>query len=285
MSVITAIFQGIAQALSWLLPISESGHSGLFHNFSGRYSGACSALTGIVHIGLAIGIALASYGLFIRLSKEFAGTVKDLIGKNLKDSGQAPARSFLYMLMISFLPMILWAIPTGQGTVFAFLRKTGSNATAIDEGIFFLITGAMVLLSWRQLKLARNNGNVTVLNAVVVGFASVFLVPVSGLSLTVGVFTLLLLFGVSKKHAYRYILAMSLPVLLVMGIVEICVAVTPAGVVSAIIGLIISAVAGFMGTRLLKLIISKNYFKYFGIYDISLGVTAFIIGAFQLMLK
>ncbi len=50
MSVLTAIFQAIGQAISWVLPISESGHSAIFHNFSGRFTNACSQLTGVVHI-------------------------------------------------------------------------------------------------------------------------------------------------------------------------------------------------------------------------------------------
>lgn len=285
MSVITAIFQAIAQAFCRILPISESGHSGLFHNFAGRYSGACSALTGIVHIGVAIGIVLASYGLFLRLGKELFGTVKDLTHKKLKGSSQDPGRSFFYMLLISFLPMILWAVPTGKGTVYSLLSKTGSNSSVIDEGIFLAITGVLVLLTVRQLQLARNNGNVSVLNAVVVGMASVFLVPISGLSLTAGVFAALMLFGVSKKLAYRYVLALSVPVLLVTGIVEICVAVTPAKAVTVILGLIFSVVAAFVATRLLKYIVEKNYLKYFGIYDLALGAIAFVIGVFQLILK
>lgn len=285
MSVITAIFQAIAQAFCRILPISESGHSGLFHNFAGRYSGACSALTGIVHIGVAIGIVLASYGMFLRLGKELFGTVKDLTHKKIKGSSQDPGRSFFYMLLISFLPMILWAIPTGKGTIYTVLKQTGCNSSVIDEGIFFAVTGLLVILTSRQLQLARNNGNVTVLNAVVAGMASVFLVPVSGLSLTAGVFAALMLFGVSKKLAYRYVLAMSVPVLFITGIVEICVAVTPAKVVTVIFGLIFSVIAAFVATRLLKYIIEKNYLKYFGIYDLSLGAIAFVVGAFQLILR
>ncbi len=285
MSIITAIFQAIVQALTWLLPISESGHSGLFHNFSGRFSGACSALTGVVHIGIAVGIIAASYGLFFRLSKESFFTIRDLFGKKLKGSSKQPARSFLYMSFLSFLPMLLWLIPVKGEYLYTILNKTASNSTVLDEGISFLITGALVLVTAKQLKLSCNNGNIGVIAALVSGVAAVFLVPVSGLSLTAGVFSLLVILCVSKKSAYRLTIVMSVPVLIVMGISEICVSVTAVTAVQTIVATVVSVIFGFFATKIFKYIVIKNNFKYFGIYDISLGVLATVIGIFQLALN
>ena len=64
--------------MSWVLPVSESGHSVIFHNFSGRFSNACSQLTGVVHIGIAIGLVIAFYKLFVNLFKNFFGTFDDI---------------------------------------------------------------------------------------------------------------------------------------------------------------------------------------------------------------
>ena len=71
MWILTAIFQAIGQAFTWVFPVSESGHSVIFHNFSGRFTNACSQLTGVIHIGIAIGLFIAFYKLFISLSKIF----------------------------------------------------------------------------------------------------------------------------------------------------------------------------------------------------------------------
>ena len=78
MWILTSIFQAIGQALPWVLPVSESGHSVIFHNFSGRFSNACSQLTGVVHIGIAIGLVIAFYKLFVNLFKNFFGTFDDI---------------------------------------------------------------------------------------------------------------------------------------------------------------------------------------------------------------
>ena len=64
MWILKAIFQAIAQAVTFILPVSESGHSAVFHNFAERYTNACSQLTGIIHIGIAIGLFLAFFKLF-----------------------------------------------------------------------------------------------------------------------------------------------------------------------------------------------------------------------------
>lgn len=286
MSVITAIFQSIFQAIAWILPISESAHSSMFHDFAGRSAGTCSALTGVIHIGIAVGIVISFYKLFFTLFMEFFGTAKYLIKKNIKHSAQKPARSFMYMTLVSFVPMLLWLIPTGSnGFLFSLLRKTGYNATLLDDGIFIALTGALVLLASRQLSLARNNKNVNIVSAIVVGVASVFLVPVSGLSLIGGVFSILMLMGVSKKLAFRYSVVMSVPVLVVMGIVEICISTIPANVISIIIGIIIAIIISFVAVKVLRWIIQKNMLRYFGYYDISVGVIILVIGIFELALK
>ncbi len=285
MSVLTAIFQAIAQAICWIFPISESGHSSIFHDFASRSSGACSALTGIVHIGIAIGIILAMYSLFFSLAKEFFGTFGDIFKKQIKSKPTTPARSYMYMTLISFAPMILWLIPTGKGFLFTLLRSTGHNSSVLEDGIFFVITGVLVLVISKLLDNPKDSRNISWVMALVVGIANLLLVPVAGLSLIAGELAILLLFGVPKKHAFRYPFVISAPLLLVMGIVEICMAVTPASIVQIIIGLILSVGASFLCVRLMQWVVKNSKLIYFGIYDISIGVIAFIVGIFELILK
>lgn len=286
MSIITALFQAIGQALAWLLPISEWGHSSIFHDFSGRATGACSTLTGVVHIGIAVGIIAALYKVFLTLAKQFFETFSDLFKKQLKTKPVSPSRKFMYMTLLSFVPLILWVIPTGKnGFLFSLLHKTGYNGTLLDDGIFFVLTGVLVLLSAKQLSLSKNDKNVTVLSAVIAGVACVFLIPVSGLSLMAGVFAILLIFGVSKKLSLRYAFVMSVPVLLVMGIVELCIAVSASSIVSVIIGLVVSAVVSFFTVKAVMWIVNHNKIKYFGFYDLGIGVITAVIGIFELVLK
>lgn len=286
MSIINAILNAILQAIGWLMPISESGHSAIFHDFSGASNGAVWQVTGMVHIGIALGIVLASFSIFKRLALEFVGAGKDLIHKNLTVKNAPPARNLLYMVMISFLPMLLWLIPIGRyGFLYKLLRSLSYNGTILDEGVMIAFIGLMLFLAVRQMTVSRNDKPVSLIPALIVGVASVIFVPTAGMSLTAGVFTILIIFGVTKTIAFRYCLVMSVLVLLVMGIVEAAAATYKAAVIPMILGLVISVAASFICTRLLKFIIKKGYLKYFSYYDFALGGLAVIIGAIQLIVR
>lgn len=182
--------------------------------------------------------------------------------------------------------MILLLIPVGKGRmVFDILTLTQHNGTLLDEGICFGIMGALIILASSKLSKATNNKDISVIMAIAIGFASAILVSVSGLSLIIGIVAILILLGVSKKLSYRYAMVISVPVLLVMGIVEIVTSVTKIGVVPAIIGAIISAVLSYFLTTVLRALINKNNIKYFGYYDIALGVIVLIVGIFELILR
>ena len=192
----------------------------------------------------------------------------------------------LYMVMLSFLPMFLWLIPIKHyGFLYTLLRSLSFNGTILDEGIFIAFTGLLIFLAVKQMTVSRNDKPISIVPALVVGFASVILIPTAGFSLTAGVFTILALFGVMKNTAYRYALVMSVPVLLVMGIIEAATSKYSAGVIEIILGIVISVIAAFLCTRLLKFIIKKQYLGYFAYYDLGLGVLAAIIGAIQLIVR
>ena len=286
MSILTAIFQALFQAVCRIFPISETAHSSVFHDFAGRFSGECSSLTGIVHIGIAVGIVIASYKLFLKMSYELFSTVGDVFKKRLKGSKPSGARHYMYMTLMSFCPMLLWLIPCGKyGLLYNVLRTTQFNKTLLDDGLFLAITGVLLIFASVQLAKSSIPKPVAELPAIIVGVLSVLLIPVSGFSFIGVVLAVLVLFGVSKRHAINYALLMSVPVLVVSGIVEICISVTHVGVASIIIGLVISIVASFFSTVFLKYFVSKGYLKYFGYYDVAVGIIILVIGIFELILR
>lgn len=269
-----------------IFPISETAHSSIFHDFAGRFSGECSSLTGIVHIGIAVGIVAAMYKFFFKMSYEFFSTFGDMFKKRLKGNKPSGARHYMYMTLMSFCPMLLWLIPCGKyGLLYNVLRTTQFNKTLLDDGLFLAVTGVLLILASVQLAKSSIPKPVAELPAIIVGALSVFLIPVSGFSFIGVVLAVLVLFGVNKKLALNYGLVMSVPVLIVSGIVEICISVTHVGVASVIIGLVISIVSAFFSVVFFKFIVNKGYLKYFGIYDVSVGVIIFIVGIFELIFR
>lgn len=285
MSVLTAIFQAIGQAVSWVLPVSESGHSAIFHNFSGRFTNACSQLTGVIHIGIAIGIFVAFIRLFVLLFKNFTGAWGDIFKKRLDINNTKPARGFMYMTVLSFVPMLVYLIPVGKGrNVFSLLHSMSYNEYLIDEGIFFIISAAM-LFAVPMLEQKRLKPLPDIFKALIIGFAVFFALPIAGFSLTAVMLFICILVGFSEKNALRYWAVMSVMILLTGGIAEICLGVTKASVVSAIIALVLSAAVSYFVSKLLIYFVKNKMLKYFGVYDLTVGVICLIIGIFEFVLK
>ena len=85
--------------------MSESGHSAIFHDFSGRFSGNGSELTGLVHIGIALGIFLVFIKLFVRLFGEFIAFFKDAFAKQNPFVNPGGVRRFMFGTVLGFLPL------------------------------------------------------------------------------------------------------------------------------------------------------------------------------------
>lgn len=89
----------------------------------------------------------------------------------------------------------------------------------------------------------------------------------------------------TNKFALRYAMVISVPALIVSGIIELCTAVTAVSIASAIIGLIISAVIAFFAVKILIYVIKNKQLMLFAIYDIAIGVVTLVIGIIELVIK
>lgn len=285
MWILTAIFQAIGQALTRLLPVSESGHSAVYHNFSGRFTDACSQLTGVIHIGIAIGVIIAFYKLFLHLFKNFFGAWNDLFHKRLDIKNSSPQKNFMYMTLLSFLPMLLYFVPAGKyGNVYQLFHRTSYNQEILGEGICIALTGVLLIITSGMLD-KKNKPLPAILQTCIIALIAFLAVPTAGCSLVAGVFCTAVLVGMSEKYALRYSMVMSSMVLLFTGVIELCIGVTKVNFAAAAIGLIVSAATAFLAVKILLFVLKNKALKYFAWYDIVMGAICFVIGIFQLVIK
>lgn len=283
---LTAIFQAVGQAVTWILPISENGHSSIFHDFSGRFTGSVSELTGLIHIGIAVGFVLAFYKLFIRLFAEFFGAWGDLFHKRLTVKKAAGARKFMFMSILAFVPMLLLLIPADKyGNVYGLLRFTACNQTLLDDGIFFAVSGALLVFATLRLRQNLNNKNIVWYTALLLGLAAAISLPVAGLSFVGTVFCLSVIMGVAKKPAYRFAVVLSVPVLIGVGIYEICTCVTYVNVFAGILGVVIAAAASYLVLKLFVWVVHNAKLLWFACYDFGLAAICIVVGIFELLLR
>lgn len=285
MSILKAIFQAIGQAIAWIIPISESGHSAIFHDFSGRFTNACSQLTGVIHIGIAIGIIAALYKLFLKLFLTFFGEWNDLFHKRIVLKPTTSGRSFMYMTMLSFVPLILYLIPAGKyGNMYFVFHRASYDGNLLGEGLCMALLGALLVVVSSMLN-KRFNPLPKWSQALILGVITFLAIPTAGCSLVGGVLCIGVLIGMSDKYALRYSMVMSVMVLIVTGIIEICVGVTTVTFFQVVFALIFSALTAFFAVKMLLFILKKNYLKYIAVYDISVGAVCFIIGIFEVLVK
>lgn len=286
MSILTAIFQAIGQAVTFLLPVSESGHSAIFHDFAGRYSNTCSELTGLVHIGIAIGILIAFYKVFIKLIYEFFSGWSEVFKKKLNVRESTNSRKFMYLTLIPYILMPFYFIPLGEkGNIYSLLNSVSYDGNVLSEGICFLIMAALLLLT--SFKLSKNEkGNPLGLPfAVMVSVLLFITIPVAGFSMPVIVICLPILCGVNKKVSFRYFVSLAVPFLIIFGIAEIIKCVTYVTIIEGVIAVVLAGAVSYFCSKLLLYIVSKNHLKYFSYYDFAIGGVAVIAGIIELIIN
>ncbi len=286
MSIITAIFQAIGQALTFILPISESGHSAIFHDFSARFSDAGSELTGLVHIGIALGITAAFYKVFLRLIYEFINGWKDLFSKQFDLKKAKNSRRFMYLTFVPYFFMLLYFIPAGEsGNVFQFLKCRSFDGNLISEGICFLITAGILFAASNIVEKNEKGMQLSLPVALILSLAIFFTVPLAGLSLSAVIIGLGIICNVNKNAALRYFISLSVPILIVGGIIEIAASVTYVTILVGVIGVAVAAVFSFLAIRLLHWIIRNSYIKYFSYYNLAIGTVILITGIIEYFVR
>ncbi len=286
MSIVTSIFQAIFQAITYIFPMSENGHSAVFHDFAGRYTNSVSELTGLIHIGIAVGIIIAFYKVFIRLIYEFFSTWSDVFSKRLDIKKSSGSRKFMYLTWIPYILMLIYLIPVKDGeNIFDILNSVAWDGNLFGEGIFFLITATLIMAAYFVLNKNRNGKSLTLIGAAAASVLIFFSLPLPGLSISASVICVLILCGINKKASFRYFVSVSAPILICTGIAEIVKCAEYVKIVPGIIAVVLSAAAAFFCSKLLLALISSNKIKIFSIYNYALGAIITVIGIIEIFVK
>ena len=268
------------------MPISESGHSAIFHDFSARYSGESAVLTGLIHIGIAVGIAAAYYSVFLRQFKEFFGGCKEIAAKKFDIKKSTHSREFTYYTVIPFFFMPLYLIPLGsRGNVYQLLNSFTVDGNLISEGICFLFTASLLLLTSSVLKKEAKGKALTLPVVLLLSLMIFVTLPLSGLSLSASIICAAIICGVNRNFAFRYFICIAVPVLLVTGIFEVATSTIATTFIAGTIGVIIAGVFSFFVCRFLKWSIKNIDFKFYSYYVFALAALATVTGIVELITK
>lgn len=286
-----ALLLGIIQGLTEFLPISSSGHMSLFRHFTGMDPEGAGLFSAMLHIGTLIAVFIVFYKPIYELFCEFFLCIKDIFtGKfSFKLKNMSTTRRMLMMFVISCVPLLLLLIPVGNGkNLMDTVGVFGSDDSIKAEGLCFMVTGFLLLLGTYISDKTVRFKKVSPLSAVLIGIAQFFAACFPGISRSGSTVSAALCCKISKKNAVRYSFILSIPAVLASGLVEFKDAMESTEIIpvsSLLVGVTASAVVGVLSINLLKMLVKKDRFKYFGYYCLVLGFVVTVIGAAEVFIK
>ncbi len=230
------IFLGILQGLTEFLPVSSSGHLVI-----------AQKLLGINSNQLAISVAL-HFGTLLAIIIFFW---KDILGvlKNFRLLG--------LILIVTIITGIIGL--SGKD----FFENLFSNPKAV--AIAWIFTG-LILIATKNLRQLDKN-KIGAKDAIIVGLAQ-GLAIIPGISRSGITISTLFFRKIQRSLAFSFSFLVSIPVILGAGLLEAKkIVLVPAGdIKNLIVGFIFSFIFGILALLILKVIINKAKFYYFGYY-------------------
>ncbi|MBR3809290.1 MAG: undecaprenyl-diphosphate phosphatase [Clostridia bacterium] len=289
--ILKAFIMGVIQGITEFLPVSSSGHLSLFSHFFGIDTEISGLYSSMLHIGSLVAILVFFYKTIYELFIEFTLCIKDISKKRftLNSKEISKTRRMLFMFIISCVPLFFLFLPTKSGSnILETVESFSKDDSILIEGICFIITGVILLLGVLLDKYHKKKKNVGPLSALLIGIAQVIAACFPGISRSGTTISTGLICGVSKKNMIMYSFILSIPTIFAAGLIEFIDAMkTPTfiPVLPLVVGVVTSAVVGVLSIGLLRFLLKKNKFKYFGYYCVSLGVITAIIGIVETLMN
>ncbi len=284
MEVLKALILGVIQGITEFLPVSSSGHMSVFRYLTGMNPESSGLFSAMLHIGTLTAILLFFYKPIYELFAEFIACIKDIFkGKfTFNVNKMTETRRMLFMFVLSCVPLLVLLIPVGDGEkLMDVVGVFSSDNSVLAEGVCFMVTGFLLLLGSNLSHTFKKHKKVTPVSAALIGIAQTFAACFPGISRSGSTISVGLCCGISKASMVRYSFILSIPAVLVSGLVEFKDALESDVIIPVlplIVGVIASAVVGLLAIKLLQVLLKKDRFKYFGYYCTALGLVVTIIG-------
>jgi len=261
-TLIKYLILGVVQGVTEPIPISSSGHVLIFRD-----------LFGIVAEGLSFEI-LVNFGSLIAVVVIYRSDIIRLAHNSLryiikKEDGAKEDFQFVLFLVIA-------TIPTG---VLGLLFKDAiGGINIVIVGITLLITGVALWII-RNLRGKKNDGDLTIRDAVIVGLAqSVALIP--GISRSGATIVAAMLLGMKQETALRFSFLLYIPVSLGVTVLSVSDIVNDPNfdtlIIPYAIAFLASIIASYFALKWFMNVMRRGNLKYFAYY-------CFIVGFFVII--
>lgn len=304
MNIFEAIVLGAVQGLTEFLPVSSSGHLAIFQHFFGLNDNNLF-FNVMLHIGTLTAVCAVYWRLFLRLIKSFFMILKKIFTGKFKWSEMDADENLVMMIIIGLLPLFLLFLPIGGGMKIKDLAdKWNSDGYLIISAISLLVTSFLLVIGINANRkttiLYKSHGKLRAdgagrrklnpVDAVFIGLFQAVAAIFPGISRSGSTLTAGELRKINKQRALDYSFVLGTPAIIAAALLEGKDALFPAdgSAVSieffpTLIGIITSAIVGFLAIRLFKWLLSTNRMYYFVLYTAGAGIICLVISIIELI--
>jgi len=268
-------FLGLVQGIAEFLPISSSGHLSLLQNFFGLKSAEETNLflDVLLHLGTLISVFIYYRHDLMDMIREFIRGCGALVHP-IEGEIHPPAARRMVLIIVGTLPLFI-VLPI-KGYIDNLYGNNWFIACAL------LATGFLLFFSDRIAHGKKTERSATLLDAVLIG-CSQALATVPGLSRSGTTISAALLLGCRRKFAVRFSFLLSIPAVIGANILTLVDAIQ-VGIdwklmPAYLLGVVVSAVAGYFAIRLVNMLSNRGKFGNFAYYCWGVGLVALILTA------
>ena len=304
MNIFEAIVLGAVQGLTEFLPVSSSGHLAIFQHFFGLNDNNLF-FNVMLHIGTLTAVCAVYWRLFLRLIKSFFMILKKIFTRKFKWGEMDADENLVMMLIIGLLPLFLLFLPIGGGMKIKDLAdKWNSDGYLIITSISLLVTSFLLVIGINANRkttiLYKSHGKLRAdgagrrklnpVDAVFIGLFQAVAAIFPGISRSGSTLTAGELRKINKQRALDYSFVLGTPAIIAAALLEGKDALFPADgsavsieFLPTLIGIITSAIVGFLAIRLFKWLLSTNRMYYFVLYTAGAGIICLVISIIELI--
>ena len=236
------VILGIIQGITEFLPISSSGHLVIMQKILG-ITGQEVALSVVLHLGTLFAVAI----FFL---KDILGLCRD-------------KKMLLFIFVVTIITGIIGVL--GKGFFESLFSSVKSVAVAL------LFTGAILLFTKRFTQAKRDSLGIK--DALILGFTQAIAI-IPGISRSGITISTLLFRGIDREMSFKFSFLVSIPIILGATLLEVKnIGFALNGNFNGfLVGFIFSLSSGMVSLWLLRQILRKAKFYFFGYYCIIIGI-------------
>lgn len=304
MTFFDAIIQGIIQGLTEFLPVSSSGHLLISQHILGVQENNLF-FDIMLHIGTLFAVLAVYHKTIWKLIISFFRILRMIFKREFDFKKLNASQNMVVALIVGLLPLFLLfaPVPGSDMNIKDIAEDLAASNSLVLVGIALIVTAVMLTMGIRKEKSYKNSyvkrigsdgdlerfdgkKQLSLFDALYVGITQFIAAIFPGISRSGSTLSTGLVRGVNKQTALDYSFILGVPAIVAAAVLELkdalkCGAVQAVGVGPVIVGMVVSAVVGFLAIKLFKWLLKTDKMMIFVAYTAILGSACLVIGIIE----